>query len=371
MTNTNFNPIAMYLRLFIGFIFILSTSLVVGQVTIENQHYFDSFFKNEKGKNLLLLGENHSSSVASTIYPELIKSLYENKGLRTLFIEFGPAEAYFYNKYLESGDEKYLAYTIYGGFYTSWKEAWKEIYAFNSTKEVPLKVVGVDFDRTRTFGYSLYNILKPHKEKGLPKSIDSLLSVIKDQSFFKTYTIGHPSEEGKAFVKSTKELLKKQKTELFGLLKKEDGEVLSQLMLNRAEGYGGTREEDIKQNIVQYLNSSEERNFLMLVGRDHLYYKPLYDDNPRMAKLLKEETSLNLISGVILHEDSGQWGDNYEEEIILNEVQNKTPWKDFYSILKDQMNSDFTIIELTNQLEALSIYMDYILVAKNQPAIKI
>ena len=360
----------MDLRLLASIFFLIIQGHAYGQENISNQQYFDSFY-DQDGKNLLLLGENHSSSVASVIYPELVKSLNKKTALRTLFIEFEPSEAYFYSRYLSSGDEKFLAYTIYGGFYTGWKEAWEKILAYNQTLEQPLKIVGIDFDRTRTFGYCLYNIFKPYREAGIPKSIDSLLNVIKDEKFFKTYTIDHPSDEGKLFVKNTKILLENNIESIQEIISKEDMKVVQQLLKNEAIGFGGTREKDIKKNIVNHLNYSNDKNFLLLAGRDHAYIKPLYGQNVRLAKLLKAEKSINTLTGVILHENSKQWNQNYKETINLFEVKDKTPWNHFQKSIYKQIISEFSLIELKDELNELSVYTDYILVAKNQGAIKI
>lgn len=352
------------------YFFTLGEGQAQDSIRISNQNYFDSFFDQE-GQNLLLLGENHASSVASTIYPDLIKSFNKKAGLTTLMIEFGPAEAYFYNKYLATGDESLLGYTIYGGFYSDWKEAWKEIYEYNQTLDHPLEVVGVDFDRTRTFGYTLYSILQPYQKEGLTSSIDSLLNVIRSDKFFKTYTIDHPSEEGRSFVRHTKKLLEKEMLKITATVSERDLKVISLLMNNKATGFGGTREEDITENIVNYIDSSDQKNFLMLVGRDHAYIQPIYDDRTRLAKLLKREHDFTTLSGLILHENSEQWGKGFKETITLFEVKDKKPWKNYHKLIYDKMDSDFSLIELNRELKNLAIYTDYILVARNQEAIKI
>lgn len=360
----------MRIQIFTAIICFFTIGSGYAQIKISNHEYFDTFFDQE-GQNLLLLGENHSSSVATNIYPHLVKSFNEKTGLRTLFIEFGPAEAYFYNKYLATGNESLLGYTIYGGFYEGWKEAWREIFEFNKTLEQPLQVVGVDFDRTRTFGYTLYSILQPYQKEGLTESIDSLLAVIKDEKFFKTYTIDHPSDEGKLFVKNTKSLLIKNLKDFEDVISINDMKVVHQLINNKSTGFGGTREEDIKDNLVNHINGSDEKNFLFLVGRDHTYLKAIYDDNPRLAKFLKPEKSFNTLTGLVLHENSQQWGKGFKETVTLFEVKDKIPWKEYHKSIYKQITDDFNVIELDKDLEGLSMYTDYLLVARNQEEIKI
>ncbi|RAV29078.1 TraB/GumN family protein [Sinomicrobium soli] len=348
----------------------LISHILSGQQNIDNSAYFSGFFTKNRGeKKLLLLGENHSSSAASTIYPELVELLHEKDQLRTLLIEFGPSEAYFYNRYLESGDKKYLAYTIYGGFYTDWKKAWEKLYLFNKTLKKPLKVVGVDFDRTRTFGYALYNIFKTCENR--PAEIDSLMNVIRQPEFYKTYTIGYPTDEGKEFVKKTKDILSRHMEFMRSALPAEDMEVVSELMGNHAVEFGGSREEDIGKNITDRIKASGEKNFLMLVGRDHTYLKPVYNNEKiRLAELLKKESSFSTLTGLILHEESQQWDEKYKNPITLYEVRDKIPWKEFSQAINKKAKQDFTVIPLTGTLEPLSEYTDYILIARNQGPIQ-
>src|SRR5699024_3136302 len=154
---------------------------------IDNINYFKKFYQSSAKKSLLILGENHASSVASTIYPDLIKYLNKKTGLNTLLIEFGPSEAYFYTKYLKTGDEKHLNYTIYAGAYKGWREAWRKLYKYNKTLDKPLNIIGIDFDRTRTMAYALYSIFMTYDKK--PEFIQKLMDEISTDEFYNTYCI--------------------------------------------------------------------------------------------------------------------------------------------------------------------------------------
>ena len=332
-------------------------------IKISNIDLFSEFFERTE-KSLLILGENHSSSVAGTVFPELVKYHHQENGVNTLLIEFGPSEAYFYTRYLETGEEKYFNYTIYAGYYKDWKKAWREIYEYNQSIEGSLDIVGVDFDRTRTFAYALYNILKEYPER--PAQIDSLMNVIKDEKFFKTYTIGYPTDQDKMFVADTKKIVRENLPDLIHLLAEKDVEVVQELLNNNAVGFEEGREENITKNIVEALNNSEEDNFLMLVGRDHAYLDAIYDDKPRLATKLREEPSISILTGVILHENSQQWGKDYKEKITLFEVRDKNPWQEYYEQISQKANTDFTVIPLNEELKPLSSYLDYIFIARNQ-----
>jgi hypothetical protein len=336
-------------------------------IEIVNKKFFNEFF-NKKGKGLLMIGENHSSSVASKIYPELIEYHYKENDVKTFLIEFGPAEAYFYAKYLATGNEKLLNYTIYAGYYKDWKKAWKKIYELNNTLEEPLDFVGIDFDRSRIFGYALFNILKVYEDK--PKEIDSLLNKIKSQEFYETYTVEYPTEVDIKFVVETKELLKKHFAELELLLTSEDLKFIERLMQNHALGFNEEREKDITKNVVELIETSEEQDFLMLVGRDHTYLNAIYDDKSRLANNLKQVNTFETLSGLILHENSQQWGGNFEEEITLFEMRDKIPWKNHYEALSLKSKNDITVIPLEDELDPLTHYVDFVIVARNLGAIQ-
>lgn len=343
------------------------TGITCGQEKILNGKLFNNFF-NSTDKSLLMIGENHSSSVASTIYPEIIKYHNQENGLNTLLIEFGPSEAYFYSQYLKTGKENLLNYTIYAGYYKDWRKAWKEIFEYNQTLEQPLNIIGVDFDRTRTFAYALYNIFKQYEE--MPEKIDSLMNVIKQEKFYETYSNGYPTYAGKKFVAETKNILISNISVLVEILNEEDLSVIKQMLQNNAIGFGNNREKDIKNNVVAFIKNSDEKEFLLLIGRDHAYRNAIYDDKNRLATYLEFETSFETLSGVILHENSQQWAGNYEEVVTLFETKNKIPWEEYYNIINSKAKGVFTVIPLVNELSPLSSYTDFIIVARNQGPIE-
>lgn len=341
------------------------TSIAFGQEKILDGELFNHFFKSTD-KSLLIIGENHSSSVASTIYPEIIKYHNQKNGLNTLLIEFGPSEAYFYSQYLKTGKENLLNYTIYAGYYKDWRKAWKEIYQYNKTLKEPLQIVGIDFDRTRTFAYALYNIFKQYD---MPKKIDSLMNVIKQEKFYKTYSNGYPTYAGKKFVADMEDILIGNISILVNVLNEDDLSVIKQMLQNNATGFGGNRENDIKNNTVTFINNSNETEFLLLIGRDHAYKNAIYDEKNRLATYLKLEPSFKTLTGVILHENSQQWAGNYEEVVTLFETKKKIPWNTYYKTINNKAKGDFTVIPLVGELSPLSYYTDYILIARNQDPI--
>lgn len=351
-------------------LFCLSTCISYGQDNLKNRDYFSAFL-DSTDKSLIILGDNHTSSVGPKIYPALIQYLNKNNGLHTLLIEFGPSEAYFYELYLETGNERWLNYTIFAGSYSAWKRAWRKIYNFNQTLKTPLNIIGIDFDRTRTFGYAFYKIFSDYDN--IPKQIDSLMAVISDTTFYNTYTIGYPKKKGKQFVKNTEKILRNNLTAINQLLSEQDFEVIHQMLQNKAVGYGGNREQELAENTKRVITRGKDDEFLLYIGRSHAYYTPTpyFDYEIRMAKKLSEAKNFSVLSGVILLENSKLWGADYKEAITLHELKEKKPWKEYYNEINRKAASDLIIILLNHGLSPLKKYVDYIIVARGKEAIDI
>ena len=342
-------------------------AVVNAQDQIENKKFFSTFLDTTE-KSMVMVGENHSSSVGSTIYPELIQYLNKESGLTTLLIEFGSSEAYFYDLYLQTGDEKWLNYTIFGGAYKDWKKAWRKIYKFNKTLDQPLKIIGIDFERARTLGYALYKIFSGYDKR--PIFVDSLMGVVSDTTFYNTHTIGYPTDNDKAFVSRTRSLLKDNRKAIKSLVNDHEFAFIDGMIKNQAMDYGKNREENIAKNTQRIIEAESADNFLLLIGRDHAYRDAIYDEKPRLVSLLRSNSSINTLAGVILHENSQQWGKDYKKPITLFEVRDKIPWKEYYSQIDDKAKKEITIIPLRDDLEPLATYTDYVIVARNQGPIK-
>ena len=348
---------------FLVLVFLLISATAHGQEKISNRSYFKKFFKEDKTKNLLIVGENHSSAVGSDIYPSLIKYLHRKTDVNTLLIEFGPSEAYFYTKYLNTGDEKHLNYTIYAGSYKGWRDAWREIYKYNKTLKKPLKVTGIDFERTRTFAYALITLFRPYDKR--PAFVDTLIKEIRTDEFYKTYTTGYPTKKDIEWTKNTKELFQKNLPALKQFLNAEDWEVITEILNNKAVNYANGREEALAENTQRIIENSTEKEFFLLIGRNHAYLNPIYDNKKMLAKLLIENSSIKVKTGVILFENSVLQASK-DKQVTLFETQEKIPWKRYNSIFEKKGKRDLTIIPFTKELCPLAHYTDYILLARNK-----
>lgn len=350
------------MRLFI--LFLLSVSLTsYGQKGVSNKGAFKKFFKENHTKSLIIVGENHAMAVGSDIYPELIKYLHKKTGLNSLLIEFGPSEAYFYTKYLETGNEKHLNYTLFAGGVKGWREAWREIYAYNKTLKKPLQIIGIDFDRTRTLAYALISVFMTYDT--VPDYIKPLLDEIRTDEFYKTYTIGYPTKKDILWTSKTKELLQQHLEELTVFLKSKDLALISAILNNKAINYADGREEAISENTKRIIENSNEKNFFLLIGRNHAYLNPLYGDNKRLANILVDSSSIRVLTGVILFENSTLTVTK-DKPITLFEISDKSPWKRYSPVFNKKAKKDLTIIPLRGDLCPLAHYTDYIILARDQ-----
>lgn len=353
---------------YIFLFFVLCSFDSFGQLNVSNRNYFKKFLKSDHSKNLLVIGENHGSSAGPELYPYLVKYLNRKTNLNTLLIEFGPSEAYFYSKYLETGNEKHLNYTINAGAIEDWRIAWREIYEYNKTLKNPLRIVGIDFDRTRTFAYALYSVFNAYDS--LPEFIKPLLKEIQTNEFYKTYTIGYPTKKDIVWTSNTKALLQHHYAELRSLLQTKDLEMVTEILNNGAVNYAKGREDAITENTKRIIENSEENNFLLLIGRNHAYLHPPYGDNKRLSNIILDSSSINVLTGVMLFENSTLKGSK-DKVITMFEIKDKMPWNRYYSIIDKKAKKDLTVIPLRKDLCPLAYYADYVLVVKNTKAYKL
>lgn len=121
-----------------------------------------------------MLGELHYMAANSTLQTDLFIYLNKRYGVRHLLIEFGRAEAYLYNQYLLTGDEKYLSKTFQG--FSRYKEfftSWRKLYAYNLELNSRKKMVvhGLDFEREPGLSTSMYELLSGYDNNPSFKSI--------------------------------------------------------------------------------------------------------------------------------------------------------------------------------------------------------
>ena len=115
---------------------------------------------------LIMVGEVHGVAVNPRIQLKMIRYLYTHAHMRHLVLEYGPAETWLMQKYLDTGDESWMA--------DSWQfkmpeyvRFWRELYAFNKTLDEKIDLTGIDFDNDHLFARVLF-ALSPEKKNPDP-----------------------------------------------------------------------------------------------------------------------------------------------------------------------------------------------------------
>lgn len=118
-----------------------------------SQEDYSGFSNDLKDNRVFLAGELHGIQENYTLRLNLLMYLNENAGVNYYLAEMGYSSSYFINKYLETGEEKYLyvvANSIIGSYDYSQDDVnfWKDLYKYNQglPKEKRIKVVGLDIE---------------------------------------------------------------------------------------------------------------------------------------------------------------------------------------------------------------------------------
>ena len=106
-----------------------------------------------KDNKVFLAGELHGIQENYTLRLNLLMYLNENAGVNYYLAEMGYSSSYYINKYLETGEEKYLfvvANSIVGSYDHSLDDInfWRDLYKYNQSlaQEKRIKVIGLDIE---------------------------------------------------------------------------------------------------------------------------------------------------------------------------------------------------------------------------------
>ncbi|MEQ9438723.1 MAG: hypothetical protein RIG62_06725 [Cyclobacteriaceae bacterium] len=148
------------------------------------EHY-DLLNQDIDDKKMVMIGEMHYMAANSILQTDLWIHLNKQRGVRHLLIEFGEAEAYLYNQYLQTGDAWYLRHTFQGfNHYEQFMSDWKTLYEYNAglDKDKKLVVHGLDLEREPGLSAAMYSLLAPYTEnpqvESLRDSIQARLDTI-------------------------------------------------------------------------------------------------------------------------------------------------------------------------------------------------
>ncbi|MBK6381329.1 MAG: hypothetical protein IPF72_17305 [Chitinophagaceae bacterium] len=99
------------------------------------------------------LGESHTINFEPEFKFNFIKHLNSKYGVKDVFLEIGFSAAYFFNKYLLSGDTTIFINNSLPYLWGHYKDFWNDLYNYNKLLPDSVKIViyGLDFERKEIF----------------------------------------------------------------------------------------------------------------------------------------------------------------------------------------------------------------------------
>ncbi|WP_010291836.1 erythromycin esterase family protein [Clostridium senegalense] len=139
-----------------------------------------------EGKELFFTAELHGTKANEQLNMKFLKYFKEKTDFKYYLCELSYSDAYFINKYLETGDIKILEdiYKPLKGTFAWNKDSYnhfKKLYEYNNTlpKESRIQVVGADIEHQPINAYRFLVDVLPDKEA--PKEIKSVIDKIKNK----------------------------------------------------------------------------------------------------------------------------------------------------------------------------------------------
>lgn len=142
--------------------------------------------KDLKDKKIIFTGENHTLTKDDLFQIKMLKYLHKEIGVNYYLGEFSSTDAYFLNKYLETGDEAILRKSFNHNKGTACYNVddfnfFKQLYEYNKTipnEKDRIKVVGIDIEHSGISSHDyIYEIIRTRKS--MPADLESLLESLK------------------------------------------------------------------------------------------------------------------------------------------------------------------------------------------------
>lgn len=280
-----------------------------------------------KDKKIIFTGEHHALQKDDLFRMKLIKYLQKEIGLNYYLAEMGYSSAYFFNKYLESGDEDILKKVFLGieyaqAFNKDDYNFFKDLYEFNKSleEEDKIKIVGIDIEYSIGSSYDyIKDILKGEtlETDEFKKLLESLQNL---KSYLKTLTPANKDEDYEL------ELLNDLNLSIDILL------------------------EDIKNNEDLYINLFQEDFFgfkIVVKNIKAMCLSQFTDDAKGNMRIREEQIYENFIIQDKKIDEAiyfGQWGSLHIDKIPVKvanvQSEEKTTYVDFKSIASRIDTSD-------------------------------
>ncbi|WP_319370378.1 lipoprotein [uncultured Ilyobacter sp.] len=141
---------------------------------------YNKLINDLKTNNVFLAGEMHGIKENYTLRLNLLKFFKENAEVRYYLAEMGYSSSFYINRYLTTGDEKYLflvTNSIAGSYDHSVEdvEFWRSLYKYNNSlpEKERVKVIGLDLEHQ--FWISILHLNEILKNKNLGPEMEKVL----------------------------------------------------------------------------------------------------------------------------------------------------------------------------------------------------
>jgi hypothetical protein len=256
------------------------------QINLDTASFY-TLFKQQKfdGENIVAIGEAHT--IRNTYGTEffICKNLFE-KGYKTIYIEFGEAEAAILNMYMTTGDSSVIKYTMSKWWNAAfYKEFLKPAYQLNKAKGYNIAFKGFDFERPISVGFLFSKWFGDAKIKDidLKKLSNGLLAM--DE--FKV-------RKNLATLAKTMDSLKISFTENESAYKeilKDNLELFKKIIFNPVTAYNA-RDENFVKKILDAEKNGQLTKAIIITGNHHLLFKKNFI--PVLADKLPEKYSITV-----------------------------------------------------------------------------
>ncbi len=274
--------------------------------------------KDLQENSVFLAGELHGIQENYILRLNLLMYLNENAGVNYYLAEMGYSSSYFLNKYLKTGEEKYLfvvANSIVGSYDYSLDDVnfWRNLYKYNQSipKNKRIKVVGIDIEHQFWLAVMQINDLLEDLNLG-----DSMEPTLGKLEYFSA-TVCPDSKNTKDILKNVRKVNPKEILEVVSeikadlnnnplkyknLLSSDDYEDLSYVLnnitnteriysnRNNRDFFNKEREKAIYNNFLKVYSMHDHSKFFGQWGSFHIMQKSDNDEN-RFAQYLNGNNS--------------------------------------------------------------------------------
>lgn len=233
-----------------------------------------------EGKEIFFTGETHGLKVNKALEMRFIEYFKEKTDFRYYLMELPYSNAYFYNKYLETGDMKILEemYRPLKGTYEWSKESyghWENLYEYNKTlsEDRKLIVVGVDIEHQIYTAFRYLIDVLPDKEA--PQEIREKLSYIEKLLYnLDENLVQEKTKELLIDMEDKEDLYKEYLGEDFFGFKLVNENIINSFKsyeMQEADDWNNTRDKFIYENFLEVHKQLAKGKYFGQWGLNHAY----------------------------------------------------------------------------------------------------